>query len=224
METKNVQEAFIESAKVAEKWVNEANSTMAEIYNKQINLASGFYNTFFNSMLGMNPHAKNTELDFSDFLSGDNNRGQASANGSNAAMFNPFLFLSFSNKAYKQMFDNSLNLLTLITKQQENGQSDWGTIIQKYNESLDAQFEALKNIQQVYFDSRYSLMDISLKANKNMLAEMNNQFNFFSTQAKNFLAGILKSYANPAVKKEDVFAATPVPQNGAKKPAKVAVN
>jgi hypothetical protein len=220
METKNVQEAFTESAKVAEKWVNEANHTMTEIYNKQMNLASGFYSSLFNSMLGMYPNAKSNPLDFSDFLSGDYSRGQSYTNGLNTMLFNPFLL----NKAYKQMFDNSLNLLTLATKPPENGQSDWGTIIQKYNESLDAQFEALKNIQQIYFDSRYSLMDISLKANKNMLAEMNNQFNFFSTQAKNFLADILKSYTNPAVKKEEVFAATPVPQNGVKKPAKIAVN
>jgi hypothetical protein len=214
METKNPQELFTESAKVAEKWINEANSTLTEIYNKQINLASGFYNTFFNSMLGTNPDAKNNELDFSDFLS--------DFKGSNMALANPFLFLSFLNKVYKQALGQSTNLMALATKGQEQGQANWDTFSKKFKESIESQFETLKNIQGIYFDSRYTRMDISVEANKNILTEINNQFNLSSKQVKEFWTDVLKLYTTPAAKKEEAtFTTTSQNGNGVKKPSRV---
>ena len=50
METTKTSDTLLESAKMAEKWMNESSAAVMEIYNKQLNLASGYYTNYINSI------------------------------------------------------------------------------------------------------------------------------------------------------------------------------
>ena len=52
METTKTNEALLDNAKVAERWFNDTSSSMMDLFNKQLNLTTGFYSNLLNSTFG----------------------------------------------------------------------------------------------------------------------------------------------------------------------------
>ena len=51
METTKTNEALLDNAKVAERWFNDTSSSMMDLFNKQLNLTTGFYSNLLKSIV-----------------------------------------------------------------------------------------------------------------------------------------------------------------------------
>jgi hypothetical protein len=126
METTKTNGAFIESVKMAEKWFSDTNATMMEIYNKQLNLTTGFYNNMFNSLINNNKGWKDGQMTDS-FLKNDVSKWfpiSFSGNGNSTNLSNPLQ--SLFDTMYKQM-----------TEYNQQNQKFWSEALKPNQMSVD---------------------------------------------------------------------------------------
>src|SRR4051812_35523025 len=92
----NAQDTILEGTKSANKWITDSTNAIMELYKKQLNVASGFYNNFFNSFSEENKDMFNPAKSFTEMFSNNNNGGMKFTNffgngGSNRNFSNVFM-------------------------------------------------------------------------------------------------------------------------------------
>jgi hypothetical protein len=189
----NFSEKPIENSKEFEKGSIDANSDIMNMYNKQLQLMTGFYNNFFNPGIGNNK-AWNTGNGFStDFFNGDLTKVFSNPfNAMNTTLSNPLL--SSFDKMYKQMLGYSHNLLSVFNIQANVDKIDWSEVGKKYLETVEKRLEASKNVFNLLNEAYAGQVASSIETNKKTMEEISNRFNLVIKENQNFWADILESY------------------------------
>ena len=207
----NANETLSESAKMANKWLNDANASMMDVYKKQLNIVSGFYSNFFNSFSGENKNIWNPAKTFTDLFS--NNAGMKSmftpfgGFGLDSGFTNPFSS-AFSNpfsnpldKIFKQMTDYN-QTLSSFSGQFGNENSGWSSINEKYQKTIAKEFEASKGLLNTLIDGYKKQAETSIEANKKLQEEINKQISLIVKLNQQFWSEILNtSSVAPTIEK-----------------------
>src|ERR1700740_467844 len=134
-------ETMHEKNQAANKWLNEASSTMMEMYNKQANLVYGFYNNLFNA-IGVN---KNWMPNMGFAKSYD---GHEMANAFFPAWSGLFKTNHFMNMCtsqyqdmYKQMAEINGLCSSMMQKKYENAQRIWGDSAEKMQAAVEKEWK-----------------------------------------------------------------------------------
>lgn len=192
METTKTNEAFIESVKIAEKWFSDTNSKIMEIYNKQLNLTTGFYNNMFNSLISNNKGWKDSQMTDS-FLKNDISKWfpiSFSGNGNSTNLSNPLQSL-FENM-YKQMTEYNQNILANFNSQVKNSDTNWDMISKEYIETVQKRMDASMKILNSISEGYIKELDSTMGNNKKLIDEINEQFNSVIKQNQKFWSEALK--------------------------------
>jgi hypothetical protein len=200
METTNSNDVLIDGAKVIEKWFNDSNSAFTEIYNKQLNLTTKFYDNLLKSMVGNNKNwnANNDIVDsffkndlmkrFSFFSSGN---GNTFSGQSLTSMENTFKEMMAINRSWISTFYNQMN----------NSDFDWNSISKEYMSLIEKRLEASKKILNSMENSFSEGMDFSIEKNKKIIENMNNEMVALNKENKKFWSEII-SPKNEKVEEE----------------------
>lgn len=198
METTNQQktsELFGESAKIANKWFSDATSSMLEIYNKQLNMAFGFYNNLFNSVSG-NAN-RGTALAFPNLFS--------NGNGDSKSFFNPLSWMKGENGAanpfngiyqnfIKQITDYNRNWLNTLQGSFHLQQNDLTLINEKYRNLMEKEWETIKNTLNAISKSYNAQLESSIEMNKKISNEWHKLISNFMRSSEEFWTEIAKTY------------------------------
>jgi hypothetical protein len=192
METTKTNGAFIESVKMAEKWFSDTNATMMEIYNKQLNLTTGYYNNMFNSLINNNKGWKDGQMTDS-FLKNDVSKWfpiSFSGNGNSTNLSNPLQ--SLFDTMYKQMTEYNQNILANFNSQFNNSNTNWDTVSKEYKETVEKRLDASKKILNSISEGYMKELDSTMGNNKKLIDEINEQFNSVIKQNQKFWSEALK--------------------------------
>lgn len=176
METTNsktsANETMQESTKMINQWCNEVTASMSDLYKKQLNLVTGFYSNLFSSFPGennntmWNPMKSYTDLFFNNPMkSGVSPFGNFGTNG------NPF------EKTLQQITEYNQNLFNSFTKKLDNGSIDWTSINEKYQKTIEKEFEASQKMVNSLIESYNKRMENTMEINKDLQKEFSTQLN-----------------------------------------------
>lgn len=176
METTKTSDTLLESAKMAEKWMNESSAAVMEIYNKQLNLASGYYTNYINSIWS-NGKVPGGSQQFLDNYFG--NKMAKSFWTPYSALYNngdsnP---LSSFEKMQKQYMDFNRTLFNDMTVRLRTNDLDWSSVGNEYKGILDKQIEATKKAMSTLFETYQKQLNFTMDTGKEMMNDMSNQFN-----------------------------------------------
>jgi hypothetical protein len=220
MET-NTNHTATEGAKVAEKLFNDASASIMEAYNKQQNLANGFYSNFFNSFLGNNRGWNGTQGFANNFLNNDLSKLFSSPFGHFGNSFpNPFV-ITFEN-IYKQMGEHNHNLLAALRSQIKGNEIDLDAVNKNYQETIVNRLESFKKIFNSLSEACSKKMDFSIETNKKLMEEISTHFSSVIKQNQKFWADALGTFQTPINKEEKKIEESNLIEN--KKRAGVPVN
>ncbi len=194
METSKSNDTFREGAKVFEKWLNDSNSAITDIYNKQLNLTTKFYDNLLNSTVGNSSNFWDGRSLVDSFFKGDLVKRFSfpfSGNGNGNSILTPSL-TNFEN-SYKQMVEFNRNWLSAYSERYNKNNSEWNTISEDYMKLFEKRLESSKKIFNSYVESFDNGLDFSVKNNKKILEEITEQFNLLNNQSQKFWADILKT-------------------------------
>jgi len=192
----NVTEKLNESTKAFEKGFSDANENVMDMYTKQLNLMTGFYNNFLNPIMSNNK-GWNLGQDFGhNLFDGDLTKAFSNPfNGMGAGVSNPFL--SSFDKMYKQMMGYNHNLLLAFNSQANGATIDWSEISKKYIETVENRLEASKSIFNSISEACNTKVNSSIEANKKAMEEIGTQFNLVIKQNQKFWADMLEMHQAP---------------------------
>lgn len=192
----NVTEKLNESTKAFEKGFSDVNENVMDMYTKQLNLMTGFYNNFLNPIISNNK-GWNIGQDFgSNLFNTDLTKAFSNPfNGMGAGSSNPFL--SSFDKMYKQMMGYNHNLLLAFNSQANGNHIDWSEISKKYMETVENRLEASKSIFNSISEACNAKVNSSIEANKKAMEEISSQFNLVIKQNQKFWADMLEMYQAP---------------------------
>ena len=126
METTNTNHTATQDGTVAEKMINNTTKEMMEAYNKQLNLTTGFYTNFFNSVMGNNKSWNGNMGSANSFLNNDLTKlFSVPFNGNGSSFSNPFS--TPFDKLYKQMMEYNSNMFSNLSNGIKSN-TDWSTI------------------------------------------------------------------------------------------------
>jgi hypothetical protein len=217
MDTTKTNEPLNENAKEAGKIFNDNDTAIMDMYGKQLDLITGFYTNFFNTMMGGNKGWKQ-DKGFMDLFRDNNNFTKLFSNsfcGVGNGFQNPFAssmqndftrlfsnpfnrlsngfqnpFLTSFEKIFSQMGDYNHNLFSAFTGETRNN-TDWSEISKKYKETIDSRLEISKNMLKSATEAYNKQLESSIEANKKMVEDINNQFSSVVKQTQKFWADIL---------------------------------
>jgi len=197
METnqQKTNEMFGESAKIANKWFGDAATSMMEIYNKQLNIAFGFYNNMFSSL--SNQANRNQTLPFPNLF--------GNGNGDAKAFFNPFSWMQDENKVlnpfanvfqnvFKQMNEYNRNWLNTLQNNFQLQQNDLLVLGEKYQQVMEKDWEATKNSLNAITEAYNTRIDSSIDFNKKLYSELNKLANSIMKGNEEFWMEVGRSY------------------------------
>lgn len=197
METTNSkttpQETLQESTKMINQWTNEVTASMTDLYKKQLNLVTGFYSNLFSSLNGennkdvWNPMKSYTDLFFTNPMKSVMNPFNNFGTGNN-----PF------EKAVKQITEYNQNLFNSFTKKLDNGNIDWASINEKYQQTIEKEFEASQKMVKTMIESYNKRMENTMEINKDLQREFNNQLNELFTLNKQLWEDTTKAVKSQA--------------------------
>lgn len=166
----NANETLQESTKMINQWSNEVITAMTELYKKQINLVTGFYGNLFSSLNGentstvFNPMKSYTDLFFNNPMK---------------SQLNPFANFSTGNnpfeKTIQQLTDYNQNFINSFTKKFDNGNVDWNTINEKYQQTFEKEFEVSQKMISTAIEAFNKQIEITSETNKNLQKEITEQ-------------------------------------------------
>ena len=179
----------------AEKMLNDSSKEIIDFYTKQLNTASGFYKNLFESFSNVN-RGWNNIPDFSNgFLNNDLSKVFAIPySGVNTNFTNPFL--PTFDKLYKQMVDYNTTMFTNLTNRLQSS-ADVFEISKKYQDVINTRIEAYKNILKTTTDASNKQVSFYIENNKNIMEEMNNQFDIIVKQNQKFWSDLMPSVKAP---------------------------
>lgn len=191
METTKTNEALLEGAKVAEKWLTDTSTAMMEIYNKQLNLATGYYTNFLNSTLGNNK-GWNDNNGFSESFFSNNLLKNFSIplNGNGNLFATPFQ--AAIENVFKQIGEYNKNLLAAFNNQVKHSEIDLSVINSEYIETVEKRLDATKNIFNRLSEAYNKEFEFATENNKKILEEINEQFNTVIKQNQKFWSDAFK--------------------------------
>jgi len=196
--TKSSKEALNEGAKAVENVFNNTNAVMTEMYKKQMDLTTSFYNNLFGSKLG-NTNMWNQNSAFPTMFS--NNMDMAKwfsnpfANFSAMGMQNPFM--SSFDKTMKQMTEFNQNLLSVFTNGFSGKGNNMGAMSEEFKETIETRLEASKEIFTTISEAFKKQLESSMETNKKIIEEMSNQFNLVMKQNQKIWTDLLNTYQTP---------------------------
>jgi len=186
-------EMLNETNQIATKWFNDANTSMMNIFKKQLNTSMDFYNNLFNSFSGLSKNNWGTSF----------NSPLTNSNEIMKSMFSMFNFKMDGNSSnpfstpfdniYKQMLDLNNNWMSSMQKEFKDRRSEWSETSEKYRGLMEEELKATRNILNSMMEAYNKQMDFSSEANKKLLQEIDGQFNSISKQSEIILADILKA-------------------------------
>ena len=215
--TKSSNETLNESAKVVENLFNNTNAVMTDMYKKQMDLTTSFYNNLFGSKLG-NANMWNQNSGFPNMFS--NNMDMTKwfsnpfANFSTMGMQNPFM--SPFDKTMKQMMGFNQNLLSAFTNGFSGKANNMDAMTEEYKETIETRLEASKEIFNTISEAFKKQMESSMETNKKVTEEMSNQFNLVMKQNQKFWNDLLNAQQT-LVNNEDKKSKDPIMYDGKKR-------
>ncbi|MHB8261758.1 MAG: hypothetical protein ACYDCN_13040 [Bacteroidia bacterium] len=194
METGKTNTATSEAGKTVENAFNNVNATMTDMYKKQMDMATSFYNNLFKSSLGnTNGWSQNggfpnmfANMDMTKWFSNPFSGFSASN------MQNPFL--SPVEKAMKQMTDFSQNFLSAFINGSSGTGSKMGAMSEEFKETIATRMEASKEILTTISEGFKKLLESSMENNKKTMEEISTQFNLVMKQNQTIWADIFKMW------------------------------
>ena len=210
--TKSSNETLNEGAKAVENAVNNTNAVMTDMYKKQMDLTTSFYNNLFGSKLG-NTNMWNQNSGFPNMFS--NNMDMTKwfsnpfTNFSATSMQNPFM--SPFDKTMKQMTEFSRHLLSVFSSKGNN----MGAMSEEYKETIETRLEASKEIFNTISEAFKKQLESSLETNKKVTEEMSNQFNLVMKQNQKFWTDLLNAQ-HTLVNNEEKKIKDPIMNDGKK--------
>lgn len=224
METTNskttANDTLQESTKMINQWTNEVTASMTDLYKKQLNLVTGFYSNLVSSLNGENnKDAWNPMKSYADlFLTNPMKSGMAPF-GNFGTGNNPF------EKAVQQITEYNQNLFNSFTKKLDNGNIDWASINEKYQQTIEKEFEASQKMFKTMIESYNKRMENTMEINKDLQREFNNQLNELFDLNKQLLADTTKAAKAQAEETTDKFSKNGNTQeNDVKKNQKITVH
>ena len=182
METTKSNGAVTDHANVTEKWFTEANNAMMEIYNKQINLASGFYSNLLNSTLGNNKNWNGNSFSNDNMLSGNFSKLFWNPASNFSGINNSTHVFSAFDKMYKQLVESNQHFLNTYSNQMNNSANDWDMINKEYKETFDRRVESSRKILTTISEVYNKQFNFALDSEKSLFEEMHNQLNMLMKQ------------------------------------------
>jgi hypothetical protein len=202
METIKSNGAVTDNAKMSEKWFTEANNAMMEIYNKQINLASGIYSNLLNSTLGNSKNWSGNSFSNDNMLSNSFSKlFWNPANNFSGVNNSTNLFSSF-DKMYKQLLESNHHFLNEYSNQIKNSENDWNTINKEYKDTFDRRVESSRKILTTISEVYNKQFNFALDSEKSLFEEMHNQLNMLMKQNQKWWKDALEK-AETASEAED---------------------
>ncbi|MDF2448497.1 MAG: hypothetical protein K0R26_1001 [Bacteroidota bacterium] len=170
--TSNANETLQESTKVINQWLNEVTNSMTDLYKKQLNLVSGFYGNLFNSFNSeSNKNVWNPMKGYSDlFLNGPLKPGSIPFTNFGVGN-NPF------EKTFQQITEYNQNLFNSFSRKLDNGNIDWASINEKYQQAIEKEFEATQKLVKTMIESYNKRVENTVEINKDLQKEFSNQLN-----------------------------------------------
>ncbi len=197
MEETKTNEAFNEGAKVVEKLFNNVNTAMTDMYKKQMDMTTSFYNNLFNSGLG-NTNGWNQNNGFPNMFSTMDVTKWFSnpfTNFSATAFQNPFG--TSMDKTMKGITEFNQNLLSTLTNGLQGNGTDWNEMSKEYKETIEARLAASKEILTSISEAFNKQLESSIDTNKKTVEEINNQFNLVMKQNQKLWADLFKIFQTP---------------------------
>ncbi len=202
METTKTTGTFAESMKVAEKWFNDTNSTMMDIYNKSVNLTTGFYNNMLNSVIN-NSKGWNTNPITDSIFKNDLTKWfpvSFSSNGNSTNFTHSFQPLVDS--MYKKMIEYNQELINNFNSQFKYNDKNYDSISKEYMDTVEKRIDASMKIINSITEGYMKGLDSTIGNNKKIIEEINEQFNSVIKQNQKFWSEAIKSTEIP-IEEED---------------------
>ncbi|MES2567962.1 MAG: hypothetical protein V4565_13900 [Bacteroidota bacterium] len=224
METTNsktsANETLQESTKMINQWCNEVTSSMTDLYKKQLNLVTGFYGNLFGSISGENKNAMwNPMKSYTDLFLNNSMKSGFTPFGNFGTNENPF------EKIIQQITEYNQNLFNSFTKKLDNGNIDWTSINEKYQQTIEKEFEASQNMLKSLIESYNKRMENTMEINKDLQKEFNTQLNDFFNLNKQLWADTTKAAKSQSEETTEKFSKNGSSQeNEVKKSQKMTVH
>ncbi|MGZ3884909.1 MAG: hypothetical protein ACXVPQ_11195 [Bacteroidia bacterium] len=190
METTKTTDALMEGAKITEQWLKDSSEAMTEIYNKQLNLALGFYNNAFNAMSGGSKN--NTQNSLFNPMVFAQDLGKWSWNpftGNTSA--NPFA--GWFEKASQQMQEYNQHLLEITSNAAKTGETSWAGFFEKYKEVLSGRLGMSSEVLNALNEACTGQMSFTLENNKKVMEQLSRQFAELMKQSQKFWVDAIKT-------------------------------
>lgn len=191
METTN-NETLNEGAKVMEKLLSNTNSAMTDMYKKQMELTTSFYNNLFNSGLGHNNlWNQNTRIP-NIFPSMDMSKWFANplTNFSTGNIQNPFA-ISMEN-GMKQIVEFNQKMVSAFTNGIDNNKTNWDAIGKEYKETINSRLETSKEILNSVTETFNKQSESAIEMNIKTINEISDQLSKAMKQNQKLWSDMLK--------------------------------
>jgi hypothetical protein len=190
--TRSTNEVLTDGAKIAEKWFTDANESMMEIYNKQLNLATDFYNKMFASVSGNNQDKTGNKTFADMFLNNGFSKILLFPFGNGISLFsNPFI--SGLDAIQAQMLAYNKDLLAALNQEFRRGLLSWSDIRQKYGKTLEGQLETSKKILTAFTEAGNDRVNFYAENYKKLTDEINGLISSMLEQNKEIWSDTVKS-------------------------------
>lgn len=200
--TKTNNDVLHEGAKAMEKLLNDSNTVMMDNYNKQMNLADGFYKNLFNSGNG-------------NIYGLDQNGGVPSmfADSDIAKVFTN-LFANFSeynaqnpmlrsiDKTMKQVLEINQQILSSFTTGVQNKGINSESMNEEYKNLLEDRLKDSKEMLHAISEACNKQLESSMATNNETMEEISNQFSLSMKKNQQLWEDMLNAHQTSQVKKE----------------------
>jgi hypothetical protein len=195
-------EATHEKNQTANKWLNDANSTVMDIYNKQANVMLGFYSNLFNSMPGMSKNNWMGNMNFNHSHDG-HEMAPAMFPAFNLFKTNNFMnmYTSHCQDMYKQMTDFHNLWSSFGQKKSQHMQENWSDSVEKMQAIIQKEWKVKNEMATTLMEAYNKQRETATELNKKFMEEMHTQFHAASKHNEKFSSDVLKG-AHAAEKEE----------------------
>lgn len=209
-------EKLFETAQAANKRFNEMNSTIMDIYSKQLNLASSFYSNLFNYFPWANKNLWNANIDFTKPFGSDGE----------PKLFAPFGWFKTSdylNNFFKPQTEDLLkktvefnnHWLAEVQKQLKIVHMSWVELSGKTQEIMEEERKTIYSNINSLIESYNKQSDFSIEASEKFMKKINEQFDLVAKQSEKFWSDISKRVqtSDKAEKEKEQLQPLPKKQN-----------
>jgi hypothetical protein len=192
METTRSNESLMDGAKLIEKWFNDSNSAFTEIYTKQLNLTTKFYDNLLKSTVGNNKNWNINNDIVDSFFKNDLMKRFSFFPSGNGNAFSSQPMTTFEN-TFKEMIAINRNWISTFYNQMNSSDFDWNSISKDYMSLVEKRLETSKKILNSMENLFNEGMDFSIGKNKKFIEEINHEMTDLNKENKKFWAEYISS-------------------------------